>query len=315
MAGITRGLKGRWRIAIPLIAVVMLIPAGAFAAGGFDDVAEDNIFKADIAWLADAGVTKGCNPPSNTNYCPGNEVTREQMAAFMRRLAENRVVDAGTVEGLTAAELMGQTGPAGPTGPKGAAGAQGPAGADGASGPAGPQGAQGEQGPVGLTGAAGPTGPQGTTGDQGPAGDPGAQGPTGPQGPKGDKGDQGDQGDQGLVGPTGPTGLQGSSGPQGPKGDKGDQGDQGPAGPTGVVSFYTATDADTASGNLLNPTTVNLYAQCNAGDSVVGGGFKIEDAGWITNNSPSGNGWVVSAEVAGANTTVTAYAMCADTTP
>jgi hypothetical protein len=60
---------------------------------------------------------------------------------------------------------------------------------------------------------------------------------------------------------------------------------------------------------------VNLYAQCNAGDFVVGGGFKVEDAGWVTNSSPSGNGWVVSAEVAGANTTVTAYAMCADTTP
>ena len=49
-----------------------------------EDVADDNVFKADIQWLADAGVTKGCNPPANTEFCPEDNVTREQMSAFMR---------------------------------------------------------------------------------------------------------------------------------------------------------------------------------------------------------------------------------------
>ena len=75
---------------------LFLVPVAAIAAGGFDDVADDSVFKADIQWLADAGVTKGCNPPANTEFCPGDNVTREQMAAFMHRLAVNKVVDAKT---------------------------------------------------------------------------------------------------------------------------------------------------------------------------------------------------------------------------
>jgi hypothetical protein len=46
--------------------------------------------------MRDNNVTKGCNPPANDKYCPGTTVTREQMAAFMRRLAVNKVVDAKT---------------------------------------------------------------------------------------------------------------------------------------------------------------------------------------------------------------------------
>lgn len=76
--------------------VLFLVPVAAIAAGDFTDVEDSSVFKADIDWLADAGVTKGCNPPSNTRFCPGNDVTREQMAAFMHRLAANQVVDAAT---------------------------------------------------------------------------------------------------------------------------------------------------------------------------------------------------------------------------
>ncbi len=75
---------------------LFLVPIAAIAAGGFDDVSDDNVFKADIQWLADAGVTKGCNPPTNDRFCPENNVTREQMSAFMHRLAVNQVVDAKT---------------------------------------------------------------------------------------------------------------------------------------------------------------------------------------------------------------------------
>jgi hypothetical protein len=62
-------------------------------------VPDSHTFHNDIAWLADAGVTKGCNPPANTEFCPDDNVTRGQMGAFMRRLAESQVVDAGELDG------------------------------------------------------------------------------------------------------------------------------------------------------------------------------------------------------------------------
>jgi len=51
---------------------------------GFDDT-RGSTFENDIAWLSGAGITKGCNPPLNTMFCPDSYVTRGQMAAFMVR--------------------------------------------------------------------------------------------------------------------------------------------------------------------------------------------------------------------------------------
>lgn len=45
----------------------------------------DSVFEADINRIATAGVTVGCNPPTNDRYCPDRGVTREQMASFMVR--------------------------------------------------------------------------------------------------------------------------------------------------------------------------------------------------------------------------------------
>lgn len=82
---------------VGLIAVVaMAIPAAGWAADRFKDVPDTNVFHNDITWLADAGVTLGCNPPANDEFCPGDVVKRETMAAFMKRLAVNKVVDAAT---------------------------------------------------------------------------------------------------------------------------------------------------------------------------------------------------------------------------
>lgn len=48
----------------------------------------DSIFHDDIVWLAEEGVTTGCNS-EQTLFCPGEHVTRAQMAAFLHRaLAE-----------------------------------------------------------------------------------------------------------------------------------------------------------------------------------------------------------------------------------
>jgi hypothetical protein len=55
--------------------------------GGGNTFTDDDtsVFETDIATLAAAGITHGCNPPSNTEFCPRQSVTREQMAAFLHR--------------------------------------------------------------------------------------------------------------------------------------------------------------------------------------------------------------------------------------
>lgn len=57
----------------------VMAPGGSFV----DD--SDSVFESDIEALAAAGITKGCNPPLNDRYCPGDLVTRGQMAAFLSR--------------------------------------------------------------------------------------------------------------------------------------------------------------------------------------------------------------------------------------
>ena len=44
-----------------------------------------NRFAASIDALRAAGVTRGCNPPDNTNYCPESPLTRAEMATFLAR--------------------------------------------------------------------------------------------------------------------------------------------------------------------------------------------------------------------------------------
>jgi hypothetical protein len=46
---------------------------------------DGHIFEDSINAIAAAGITAGCNPPDNDNYCPNDYVTRGQMAAFFRR--------------------------------------------------------------------------------------------------------------------------------------------------------------------------------------------------------------------------------------
>ena len=56
------------------------------AAGGdffVDD--ETSEFEGAINRVATAGITFGCNPPNNNRFCPGDSVTRGQMAGFIRR--------------------------------------------------------------------------------------------------------------------------------------------------------------------------------------------------------------------------------------
>ncbi|MGH9273086.1 MAG: S-layer homology domain-containing protein [Acidimicrobiales bacterium] len=91
-----------------LAAAALVGTAGvAHAAFGFDDVNENDTHAAGIQWLVDNGITTGCDADS---FCPGEPVTRAQMATFMHRLSGNSnvlpSVDAKTLDGLTGSDYV-----------------------------------------------------------------------------------------------------------------------------------------------------------------------------------------------------------------
>ena len=67
-----------------------LVRALGLASASGVDFADTNgsVFKTDINKLATVGITKGCNPPTNDQFCPHQPVTRGQMAAFLFRALE-----------------------------------------------------------------------------------------------------------------------------------------------------------------------------------------------------------------------------------
>ncbi|MCP3996922.1 MAG: hypothetical protein GY722_17940 [bacterium] len=62
--------------------VVELPPGGTFIDD--DEMSQEGYIEA----LAASGVTKGCNPPDNTEFCPEASVTRGQVASFLVRALE-----------------------------------------------------------------------------------------------------------------------------------------------------------------------------------------------------------------------------------
>ena len=68
-----------------LLVVAVALPLMAQQSGPFEDVPWSDQFAGDIWWLSSEGITRGCNPPTNTLYCPSAAVTRGQMAAFLVR--------------------------------------------------------------------------------------------------------------------------------------------------------------------------------------------------------------------------------------
>jgi hypothetical protein len=55
--------------------------------GRFVDT-QESVFRDAAAWLAAAGITKGCNPPDNDRFCPGETLTRAQISAFLKRVVD-----------------------------------------------------------------------------------------------------------------------------------------------------------------------------------------------------------------------------------
>ena len=75
------GLVTRGQMAAFLVRALSLEMSSVDA---FSD-AGGSAFEGDINALAAAGITKGCNPPANSLFCPGDPVTRAQMASFLIR--------------------------------------------------------------------------------------------------------------------------------------------------------------------------------------------------------------------------------------
>ena len=125
----------------------------------------------------------------------------------------------------------------------------------------------------------------------------------GPQGPIGPQGPEGPQGEQGPIGPIGPAGEQGDQGPIGPAG---------PQGPAGVANFYMRSGNVSVGAGIFAKCT----AQCDAGDTVVSGGWNVGAARFymLLNQPDAGLGaW----EVTGFNQEtstfpINCYAVCAD---
>lgn len=80
--------------------------AGAGADRFVDD--DGSVFEDDIDRLAEAGVTLGCDPPSNTRYCPEQSVTRAEMATFLLRALELDPVVVPPVSGFTCDDIIGR---------------------------------------------------------------------------------------------------------------------------------------------------------------------------------------------------------------
>jgi len=79
--------------------------------GGGDLFIDDqgSTFEGDIDRLAAAGVTRGCNPPDNTRFCPDDPVTRGQMAAFLHRALGDVLYPADATSGNPMGRALTQT--------------------------------------------------------------------------------------------------------------------------------------------------------------------------------------------------------------
>lgn len=77
-------LPRRWwtRAAVACAVIAVIAVPAAWAGHQFTDVPNSNPHHADISAIALAGITTGCAP---SLYCPGDAVTRQQMASFLRR--------------------------------------------------------------------------------------------------------------------------------------------------------------------------------------------------------------------------------------
>ncbi len=75
-----------------LVALMLALPVMVSASHNFSDVPTSHTFHTPISRLFGARLTTGC---SSTKFCPGSNVTRGQMAAFLNRGLGRGAVDVG----------------------------------------------------------------------------------------------------------------------------------------------------------------------------------------------------------------------------
>jgi len=69
------------------LALTTMVSTAVLAGHEFDDVPNTNQFHGSISWMADNGITVGCNDAGD-EFCPDDNVRRETMSSFMRRFAQ-----------------------------------------------------------------------------------------------------------------------------------------------------------------------------------------------------------------------------------
>lgn len=82
IANCSKGTMRRAQMAATLADSLSLAPLSGTA---FRDLSGYTGFAGDIYAIRAKGITRGCNPPTNDRYCPGDPVTRAQMASFLVR--------------------------------------------------------------------------------------------------------------------------------------------------------------------------------------------------------------------------------------
>jgi len=78
----------KFKAALALIFVVLLVPATAIATHTFSDVEDGNYYTDAVEWAADNGITTGT---SATTFSPDDDVTRAQNVTFAYRYDQNVV--------------------------------------------------------------------------------------------------------------------------------------------------------------------------------------------------------------------------------
>ncbi|MGA9595335.1 MAG: hypothetical protein WBV06_04210 [Acidimicrobiia bacterium] len=97
MKDLNTRVSAKWlrRLVLSTVIAMIMVPTAVIASGGAFVDDDTNIFENDINWMASSGVTLGCDAANNL-YCPNDNVTRGQMAAFMHRLAKYLGAEDGT---------------------------------------------------------------------------------------------------------------------------------------------------------------------------------------------------------------------------
>jgi hypothetical protein len=104
--------SARLRRAGPLVVllVALALAAPVLALDRFTDVPASNPHHNDISAIAAVGITQGCNPPTNDEYCPEQFVRRDQMGSFLARtagLGDNPpVANADKLDGIDASGFL-----------------------------------------------------------------------------------------------------------------------------------------------------------------------------------------------------------------